>query len=453
MEACYAHVRVRRDVLFLVLLVLLAIPTGGSGQQVFGELQKLTNIESSYPFWSPDGRQIVFQSNRVDGNSEIYVMNVDGTGLTRLTHAPGADLTPVWSPDGERIAFQSHRDGNPEIYLMNRDGSGQVNLTDHRAEDSHPKWSPDGRSIIFDRPLDGDNDEIWEIGVDGQGLRRITDDPSRDTYSSISPDGNRIVWRRRFRDPEAERGFGNSEVFVMNRDGSDPVNLTSHPAYDGWPSWSPDGLQIAFASDREQEDIWHIYIMNADGSDVRRVTPPDAEDGYFTKPIWSPDGERILCTRTKDGNVEIFIVDLPQSLPPGWTTYRNAEYRYEVSYPDSLELHLTGPEGARDGRSYVIVKPYISAVHGLSFGMKDEVPEEAESFSCESRDLVEERQALNVNGLEGTRIECRWRVNDDLAFLVFDFAEAQFFYHVHPLLDAQLAEEIVSTFVLGARDD
>ena len=304
----------KRHLSLMLLVGVLVVPTPVLGQGAFGELRKLTNIESSYPFWSPRGDQIVFQSNRVDGNGEIYIMNADETGLVRLTHAPGDDLTPVWSPDGNWIAFQSHRDGNPEIYLMRRDGSEQINLTNNPIEDSHPRWSPDGARIIFDRPVDGDNDEIWEMAVDGSDVRRVTDDPSRDTYASISPDGSRILWRRRFRDPQAESGFGNSEIFVMNRDGSDPANLTNHPAYDGWPSWSPDGRHIAFASDREDEGVWHIYVINNDGSNVRRVTPPDREDGYFTKPVWSPDGTQILCTRTKDGNVEIFVIDLPPSV-------------------------------------------------------------------------------------------------------------------------------------------
>jgi Tol biopolymer transport system component len=295
-------------------LLGLSCPLALFGQQAGDAPVKLTNIESSYPFWSPDGARIVFQSDRVDGNREIYVMNADGSGLVRLTHNAAEDQTPVWSPDGTRIAFQSDRDGNREIYVMDVDGSRQLNLTRHRAEDSHPKWSPDGRRIIFDRPVGEDNDEIWEVGVDGSGLRRVTDDPSRDTYASISPDGTRILWRRRLRDPEAEGGFGNSEVFVMDRDGSNPLNLTDHSAYDGWPAWSPDGRMIAFASDRERNRVWHVYVMNADGSDVRRVSPEDPEDGYFTKPIWSPDGTKILCTRTKDGNVDIFVIPLREDL-------------------------------------------------------------------------------------------------------------------------------------------
>jgi hypothetical protein len=125
-------------------------------------LTKVTNIESSYPFWSPDGTRIVFQSNRNDDNSEIYVMSANGTEITRLTYHTSEDLTPVWSPDGSKIAFQTDRDGNREIYSMNPDGSGQVNLTRHLAEDSHPKFTADGSHIIFDSDRE-DLEKNYEI--------------------------------------------------------------------------------------------------------------------------------------------------------------------------------------------------------------------------------------------------------------------------------------------------
>lgn len=91
--------------------------------------------------WSPDGRKIAFVSYR-DGNMEIYVMNADGSGVTRLTNHPGSDAHPAWSPDGRKIAFQSDRDGNSEIYVMNADGSGVTRLTYSPAYDGEPAWSP-----------------------------------------------------------------------------------------------------------------------------------------------------------------------------------------------------------------------------------------------------------------------------------------------------------------------
>lgn len=284
-----------------------------SDQVEDARFHKLTNIETSYPFWSPDGTRIVFQSNRMDDNSEIYIMNRDGTGIVRLTWNPATDQTPIWSPDGKSIVFQSDRDGNRELYSMDLDGSNQVNLTNHLGEDSHPKFSPDGASIIFDSDRDdiGGNTQLYEMNHDGSDVQRIATYEETDSYASISPDGSKILWRRITPTGGNTETGRNSEVFLMERDGSSPVNLTSHPAYDGWPAFSPDGKTIAFASDRDGKGVWHVYIMNIDGSGVTRLTPDDP-GGYFTKPIFSPDGSKIICTRTKDGNVEIFVIDRTQ---------------------------------------------------------------------------------------------------------------------------------------------
>ena len=86
------------------------------------------------PAWSPNGRRIAFASLR-DGNSEVYVMNADGSRQRNLTRNPAEDFFPAWSPNGRRIAFASLRDGNSEVYAMNADGSGQRNLTRDPAED------------------------------------------------------------------------------------------------------------------------------------------------------------------------------------------------------------------------------------------------------------------------------------------------------------------------------
>ena len=91
--------------------------------------------------------KIAFFTSR-DGNPELYVMNADGSGLTRLTDNPAidgnpsGDSAPSWSPDGSHIAFTSLRDGNPETYVVNVDGTGLTRLTDNPAADGHPAWSP-----------------------------------------------------------------------------------------------------------------------------------------------------------------------------------------------------------------------------------------------------------------------------------------------------------------------
>jgi Tol biopolymer transport system component len=95
--------------------------------------------------WSPDGRRIVFHSNR-GGNRDIYVMNADGSGQRNLTSNPAADLFAAWSPDGTQIVFTRRVGlGNPEIYVMNADGSGQRNLT-RNLGGAAPAWAPLPRS-------------------------------------------------------------------------------------------------------------------------------------------------------------------------------------------------------------------------------------------------------------------------------------------------------------------
>jgi TolB protein len=147
--------------------------------------------------------------------------------------------------------------------------------------------------------------------ADGSDVRRLTQNDIDDTYASWSPDGGKIALRKRIEEPGID-GEGkpyefNSEVFVMGADGANAVNVTRHPAFDGWPSWSPDGRRILFASNRS--GVFQIYVMKADGSGVQTlVTSPTGED--HTKPIWSRDGRKIIFTRTKDGNVEIFTLDV-----------------------------------------------------------------------------------------------------------------------------------------------
>ncbi|PYR64134.1 MAG: hypothetical protein DMF91_01305 [Acidobacteria bacterium] len=146
-------------------------------------------LGAHFPAWSPDGQRLVFNSwANVDGTGikppqtrDIFVINVDGTGLTNLTQhikmkGRGStadiladDFRPDWSPDGRKIAFTTTRDGNLEIYLMNADGTGPTRLTNNTASDRGPKWSPDGTKIAFESNRDGN----WEIYVmnatDGSG--------------------------------------------------------------------------------------------------------------------------------------------------------------------------------------------------------------------------------------------------------------------------------------------
>ena len=237
-------------------------------------LKQLTNHPEwdHSPAWSPDGQRIVFHSLR-DGNWEIYVMNADGTGVTRLTDHPEPDRRPSWSLDGQRIAFESHRDGNGNVYIMNADGTDVRQFTNHAEWDGWPTWSHYGRQIAF-FSLRGANGDIYVMESDGTNLTRLTDHHEWDEEPAWMPSGPRIAF--------ASRRDGNQEIYVINPDGGGLTRITDHPASDSKPAWSADGRGIAFESDRDGN--WEIYVIGRDGSNPTRLTNNDSYDGW---PSWT----------------------------------------------------------------------------------------------------------------------------------------------------------------------
>src|SRR5437867_2010009 len=175
-----------------------------------------------------------FVSNR-DGNNEIYTMNPDGTGVTRLTFdtvVSHNDLSPTWSPDGTKIAFASDRDGNYEIYTMNADGTGATRLTTSIRSDLSPAWSPDGTKVAFQSYRDNAYlPEIYVMNVDGSGQTRLTVNTFSDLDPAWSPDGTKIAF-------STDRD-GNFEIYTMNADGTGATRLTSNAVTDREPNWQP----------------------------------------------------------------------------------------------------------------------------------------------------------------------------------------------------------------------
>jgi TolB protein len=136
--------------------------------------------------------RIFLTSNR-EGDSEMYSMNAEGSGVRRLTRTPGWDGFGSLSPDGNKLLYgsQDRRVGNPEIYVMNPDGTGKRRLTRNPAFDCCPAWSPDGRKILFTSNRDG-NDEVYVMKADGSGQRSLSPSPSTKEFSGFwSPDGGR----------------------------------------------------------------------------------------------------------------------------------------------------------------------------------------------------------------------------------------------------------------------
>lgn len=266
---------------------LLASAPAAPQNRPLGVAHQLTysyNLDNSL---SPDGRQMAF-IRIIEGREQLFVMNVDGTGEKQITRDAADHEDPAWSPDGRRIAFVLVAGGRKIVHIVNPDGSGREAVTPPTQSAIHPSWTPDSAQLLYCtdddlRPPVKNASEIYAVDVATKKVRTLISG-GVNTFPVMSPDGRHILFRRMI-------GEMNSEVFVADADGANSRNLTNHPSFEGWPSWSPDGRRIAFAGNRNAN--YQIFLMNADGSNVRLLANTE---GRATVPRWSPDGRRIYFT-------------------------------------------------------------------------------------------------------------------------------------------------------------
>jgi len=302
----------QRQIILLVILSIFVFQFTEAQVKV-DTIYGTSKVEDKYPKWSPDGRYIVFESNRLGENFQIFRMKSDGTEIIQMTNNQLVNETPVWSPDGTMIMYSSYLDDdrvNNDIFIMNSDGSEVRRLTNNSLRDDHATFSPDGKKILFDSQRDdtgitkSKNYELYEMNIDGSDVKRLTNYEGWDTFPSYSPDGKKIVWRRIIPD-STSRGVSNSEVFMMNSDGTNIKNLSNHSSFDGYPVWSPDGKQILFSSYRSGN--MQLYVMNSDGTAVQQLT---FDNGFNSRSDWSSDGNRIVFNKTNEYSVSIHILEV-----------------------------------------------------------------------------------------------------------------------------------------------
>jgi Tol biopolymer transport system component len=218
--------------------------------------------------WAPDGSRFAFVSTR-GGDQDIYVADADGTHLKNLTNNPARDQTPAWSPDGSRIAFVSDRSGNNDILLMNPDGSDLVQLTTFSGSDVTPAWAPNSRAIAFSSTNNAFGSLITVMNADGSNQTPLPATSGVPGSPSWSPDGRRIVYSRSTGYPP--------DLYTITPLGDSVLQLTNNDDSDFGPQYSPDGTRILFGSDRSGG--WtKIYLMNADGTNPIQLT----NDTFFT---------------------------------------------------------------------------------------------------------------------------------------------------------------------------
>lgn len=226
-----------------------------------------------YPTWAPDGSRLAF----VGENGQLSIANADGSGLVRLADGGGISLQ-AWSPDSKRLVFV-RREGS--IGMIDADGSDETELMENPAAilSSSPAGSPDGRRIVF---VQSHPDTLlYSVGADGSDVTSLIDTEAFEPdpfFPAWSPDSTRIAF--------AAEG----DIYAVNADASGFTDLTSDSAFDNFPVWSPDGSRIAFSSCELSDangETCAVSVVNADGSG-RTDIPAMAN-----WPAWSPNGDRI----------------------------------------------------------------------------------------------------------------------------------------------------------------
>jgi Tol biopolymer transport system component len=284
-------------------LVSLLISSCGPGQ-LFGPTLTPTPVPPPTPMGG-GGSLIAFERD-----SDIFVMGLDGSGLTDLTEnlQPPA-RSAKWSPDGKKIAFISTLIANDvilenfyNVYVMNADGTGIKNLTNHMGVDNYPAWSPDGKHIAFASKQDN-GWEIFVINADGTNLTNLNQQGSEPSWS---PDGAYISFT-------CDNG-----ICVMKSNGSELKHLTSTDLNAFSSTWSPDGKSIVFSSFSDNQ----VYIMTSDGLNITKLTN---DEGPNWEPTWSPDSKLVvyacnfkICTIKADGTGSPQLIPVDWGRGPSW---------------------------------------------------------------------------------------------------------------------------------------
>lgn len=344
-------------------------------------LVDMINIPSlSDPQISPDGKQLLYTVSRADWAANrrvthIWRINRDGTGAIQLTNGPRGESSPRWSPDGSQIAFVAARDtGQAQVYLISNLAGEARALSRHATGVSNIAWSPAGDAIYFLAPDAKSEDQrkkerakddvyafdenyqqrhLWAVSVPGGEERRITQGDYSVLDYALSRDGRKIALHRA---PNPLLGYADQgEVWVMDADGGNAVQLTRNEIPESNASLSPDNSQVLFVAGANErfEGYYNanLFVVPARGGPARLVVPDlPYEVGQAE---WSDDGQAIFFTGNLGVHSELFRLDLATRRITQLTDGRHAVRAWSYD-PKGGRHALSFDEPANPGEAWIL---------------------------------------------------------------------------------------------------
>jgi Tol biopolymer transport system component len=360
---------IRRSLLPLVLalsgLAVLAQQTNIPGESDFlSRIRRLTveGRRAGEGYWAPDGRRLVFQSEREPGNPfyQIYLMDMTSGDVSRVSPGLGKTTCSFINPATGDVLFAStHHDPRSK-----------------QLQEEELKFRASGQERRYSWDYDPEM-ELYVRSAKTGMLQRLTNARGYDAEASYSPDGQWIVFsstRQAYERPltaseqkqlETDPSYF-AEIYVMRADNPEPKRLTNVPGYDGGPFFSPDGKRIIWRRFDERGVIADVWTMNPDGTDQRQITDFGA---MSWAPYIHPSGRYVLFSSNKLGfeNFELFLVDIDGTREPIRVTYSDGFDGLPVPSPDGTRLAWTSSRGGgREGQIYLAQWNHQHALDALA---------------------------------------------------------------------------------------
>ncbi len=249
----------------------------------------------------------------------LAIMDQDGANVRYLSNGKSIVLTPRFSPNRQEITYMSYESGQPRVYLLQIETGQRELVGNFPGMTFAPRFSPDGQKVIMSLMRDDGNSNIFAMDLRSRNTTRLTDSIAIDTSPSYSPDGSQVVFTS-----DRGGGSGRSQIYVMGADGSNPHRISFGEGVYSTPVWSPRGDLIAFT--KQSGGQFQIGVMRTDGSGERILSTGFQQEG----PTWAPNGRVLMFFRDSGGGPKLVSVDLTgrneQSIPtanfasdPAWS--------------------------------------------------------------------------------------------------------------------------------------